>query len=57
MTWPYRKPTNYLAANNRSLKIEIETRNLDDVHRVLAVGNVHRIMLDNYSPELLEENS
>jgi len=25
------------------------------VRRVLAVGNVHRIMLDNYSPELLEE--
>lgn len=25
------------------------------MRRVLAVGNVHRIMLDNYSPELLEE--
>lgn len=49
------KTNEYLAANNLNLKIEIETRNLDDVRRVLAVGNVHRIMLDNCSPELLEE--
>ena len=49
------KTNEYLAANNRNLKIEIETRNLDDVRRVLAVGNIHRIMLDNCSPELLEE--
>ena len=39
----------------KNLKIEIETRNLDDVRLVLETGNVHRIMLDNYSPELLEK--
>jgi len=49
------KTNEYLAANNRSLKIEVETRNLEDVRRVLATGNVHRIMLDNYTPELLEQ--
>ena len=49
------KTNKYLEANDLNLKIEIETRNLDDVRRVLAVGNVHRIMLDNCSPELLEE--
>ncbi|MDR3679027.1 MAG: carboxylating nicotinate-nucleotide diphosphorylase [Flavipsychrobacter sp.] len=49
------KTNEYLAANNRNLKIEVETRNLEDVRRVLATGNVHRIMLDNYTPELLEQ--
>ncbi|WP_202985376.1 carboxylating nicotinate-nucleotide diphosphorylase [Mucilaginibacter inviolabilis] len=49
------KTNEYLAANNLDLKIEVETRNLDDVRRVLETGNVYRIMLDNYSPELLEE--
>ncbi len=46
---------NYLKANNLLLKIEVETRTLDDVRRVLAVGNIDRIMLDNYTPELLDE--
>lgn len=50
-----KKTNEYLAANNLDLKIEVETRNLDDVRRVLDTGNVYRIMLDNYSPELLEE--
>lgn len=45
----------YLRQNALNLKIEVETRNLDDVKRVLATGNVDRIMLDNYSPEELEE--
>lgn len=45
----------YLRANNLDLKIEVETRNLDDVRRVLAVGNIHRIMLDNYKPDRMEE--
>lgn len=45
----------YLAANNLDLKIEVETRNLDDVRRVLAVGKVHRIMLDNYTPDMITE--
>lgn len=33
------------------LKIEVETRNLNDVARVMAVGGVDRIMLDNFSPQ------
>jgi nicotinate-nucleotide pyrophosphorylase (carboxylating) len=43
----------YLHTNNLDLKIEVETRSIDDVKRVLATGNVHRIMLDNYTPEQL----
>ncbi len=37
------------------LKIEIETRNLEEVKRVMAAGKVHRIMLDNFSPEQIKE--
>ena len=45
----------YLRKNGLNLKIEVETRSIDDVKRVLAVGNIDRIMLDNYTPEQLEE--
>ncbi len=45
----------YLRTNALNLKIEIETRSIEDVKRVLAVGNVHRIMLDNFTPAQLEE--
>lgn len=45
----------YLKAKNKSLKIEIETRNLDEVKQVLAVGQVDRIMLDNFSPDQIRE--
>jgi nicotinate-nucleotide pyrophosphorylase (carboxylating) len=41
----------YLKKNNRKLKIEIEARNLDDVSVILSVGNVNRIMLDNFNLE------
>jgi nicotinate-nucleotide pyrophosphorylase (carboxylating) len=44
--------TQTLAPN---LKIEVETRSIEDVKRVLAVGKVHRIMLDNYTPAQISE--
>lgn len=49
------KTNNYLKEKNLDLKIEVETRNLEDVKKVLSVGGVHRIMLDNFSPELMKE--
>lgn len=39
----------YLAANGKQLQIEIEVRNLEELHQVLAKGSVDRIMLDNFS--------
>ncbi|OFX89922.1 MAG: nicotinate-nucleotide diphosphorylase (carboxylating) [Bacteroidetes bacterium GWF2_33_16] len=42
----------YLKSNKRTLKIEIEARNLDDIKEILATGGVNRIMLDNFTPEL-----
>ena len=45
----------YTQRINPSLKIEVETRNLDEVKRVVAYGKVDRIMLDNFTPEQLAE--
>ena len=39
----------YLEKEKLGLKIEIETRDLNEVKEVLKVGQVHRIMLDNFS--------
>jgi nicotinate-nucleotide pyrophosphorylase (carboxylating) len=45
----------YLEHHYLDLQIEIETRNLDEVKQVLAIGNVDRIMLDNFTPLALKE--
>jgi nicotinate-nucleotide pyrophosphorylase (carboxylating) len=43
----------YLKKKKKNLKIEIEARDMAEVKQILAVGNVHRIMLDNFSiPDL-----
>ncbi|PWL29740.1 carboxylating nicotinate-nucleotide diphosphorylase [uncultured Roseivirga sp.] len=41
----------YLKAKGLKLKIEVETRNLDEVQQALDAGGVDRIMLDNMSNE------
>jgi nicotinate-nucleotide pyrophosphorylase (carboxylating) len=41
----------YFEQLGRTLPIEIETRNLEEVERVLARGGVQRVMLDNYALE------
>jgi nicotinate-nucleotide pyrophosphorylase (carboxylating) len=45
----------YLKEKNKSLKIEIEVRNLQELDEVLRVGGADRIMLDNFTPELTRE--
>jgi nicotinate-nucleotide pyrophosphorylase (carboxylating) len=45
----------YLRDGNKNLKIEVETRNLDEVNQVLRVGGVDIIMLDNMSPAQIKE--
>ena len=41
----------YLKAKNLKLNIEIEVRDEKELDEVLAVGQVDRIMLDNFTPE------
>lgn len=45
----------YLDKNGLNLKIEIETRSLDEVSQVLKVGGVDYIMLDNMDFETMKE--
>ena len=45
------KAYDYLQTKKPGLKIEVETRNMDDVKKVMAIGKVGRIMLDNFTPE------
>jgi nicotinate-nucleotide pyrophosphorylase (carboxylating) len=43
------KTNRYIKEKGLNIKIEIETRNLDEVKQVLDIGQVDRIMLDNFS--------
>jgi nicotinate-nucleotide pyrophosphorylase (carboxylating) len=45
----------YVQQVKPGLKIEVETRSLDEVKRVVALGKVDRIMLDNFKPEQLSQ--
>ncbi len=45
----------YLKDNKKDIKIEIETRNIEEVKQVLKVGGVDIIMLDNMLPSLMTE--
>jgi nicotinate-nucleotide pyrophosphorylase (carboxylating) len=40
---------NYLQANGRTLRIEIEVRNFAELEEALRTGGIDRIMLDNFS--------
>ncbi|MBS1775631.1 MAG: carboxylating nicotinate-nucleotide diphosphorylase [Bacteroidetes bacterium] len=48
------KTKKYLDEQKLNLKIEVETRNIEDVKKALSTGVVDRIMLDNYSPSDLK---
>ena len=48
-----RSANEYQEVKRLKLPIEIETRNLKEVEEVLTSGLANRIMLDNFTPELL----
>lgn len=41
----------YIQLENLNLEIEVETRSLEEVSRVIKHGKVHRIMLDNFTAD------
>lgn len=45
----------YVQQYKPGLKIEVETRNMDEVSRVVKTGKVNRIMLDNFTPQQVLE--
>ena len=46
----------YLAKNQLKLPIEIEARTIDDVKRIVAHGDIQRIMFDNFSSAQIEQS-
>ena len=46
-----RSAQKYCQEKGKNLKIEIEVRNFEELERVMRVGGVNRIMLDNFAPE------
>ncbi len=49
------KANEYVKKTGKNLPIEIEVRNLTELAEALRVGNVHRIMLDNFQIDTLKE--
>ncbi len=49
------KAYDYVQEKKPGLKIEVETRCIEDVKKVMATGKVNRIMLDNFTPEKITE--
>ncbi len=49
------KAWQYVQKKKPGLKIEIETRNIEDVKKVMSIGKVNRIMLDNFTPQQITE--
>ena len=47
------KAFSYIQTKKPGLKIEVETRSIEDVKKVMAIGKIDRIMLDNFTPELI----
>ena len=45
----------YCNAKDKDLKIEVETRSLEDVKKVLNIEGVDRVMFDNFTPQQTAE--
>ena len=45
----------YIKDNKLDIKIEIEARDEEELKEILKVGQIHRIMLDNFTPEKIKE--
>ncbi len=46
-----RRVQDYLKNHNLSLEIEVEARTMSDIEKILDIGGIHRIMLDNFTIE------
>lgn len=44
----------YLQENQKNLKVEVEARNLEEVQQILDEQIAFRILLDNFSPQLMK---
>jgi len=46
-----RSSKEYLKKKGKDLKIEVEARSLEDINKIMEIGGIHRIMLDNFDVE------
>ena len=49
------KAWQYVQEKKPGLKIEVETRSIEDVRTAVHTGKINRIMLDNFTPEKIKE--
>lgn len=49
------KAWNYVREKKPGLQIEVETRTIEDVKKVMKTGKINRIMLDNFSPAEMKQ--
>lgn len=49
------KAYDYVQTKKPGLQIEVETRTIDDVIKVMATGKINRIMLDNFTTDQIKE--
>ena len=49
------KAKKYISDNRLDIKIEVEARNIEEVKEILSAGGVHRILLDNFTPEKMKD--
>lgn len=50
-----RKANEYIRTKGLEIDIEVETRSISDIEKVLKIGGVKRIMLDNFTVETTRE--
>jgi len=55
ITHALKKVFDYLSANHLELNVEVEVRNIDELHEVVSYGKVKRVLLDNFTPALMKE--
>jgi len=51
ITQAIQKTVDYLDKNNKSLKIIVEARNLEEIEEILKSGAVYRVLIDNFNYE------
>jgi len=49
------KVTDFFKRNNKTTEVIIEARNISDVEKIITVGGINRILLDNFSVDLTRE--
>ena len=45
----------YLEQKNKDIPIEVEARNMDEIAEIIDIGGIHRILIDNFTPEQTKE--